>query len=122
MKIRGIEVDFNFLDADDAERFEKEAERVKQECEIKGKKEMTYSQTIREECKVIDNFFDNVFGKGISFKMFQGKNNLEDHINAFEDIVKEKMEQQKGLQNTFDRYQPNREQRRYNQYHKGNRK
>lgn len=122
MKIRGIEVDFNFLDADDAERFEKEAEKVVKECETKEKQQMSYSQTIREECMVIDNFFDNVFGIGISKKMFNGKYNLEDHLKAFEDIVKEKLEQQKGLQSTFDRYQPNREQRRFNQYHKGNRR
>lgn len=122
MKIRGIEVNFNFLDADDAERFEKEAEKVVKECETKEKQQMSYSQTIREECMVIDNFFDNVFGIGISKKMFNGKYNLEDHLKAFEDIVKEKLEQQKGLQSTFYRYQPNREQRRYNQYHKGNRR
>ena len=122
MKIRGKEVNFNFLDADDAERFEKEAEKVVKECEIKEKQQMSYSQTIREECMIIDNFFDNVFAIGISKKMFNGKYNLEDHLKAFEDIVKEKLEQQKGLQSTFDRYQPNREQRRYNQYHKGNRR
>ena len=29
MKIRNIEVDFSFLDADDVEKFEQEAERVK---------------------------------------------------------------------------------------------
>lgn len=122
MKIREIEVNFNFLDADDVERFEKEAEKVVKECEEKAKQKMSYSQTIREECLVIDNFFDNVFGVGISKKMFNGKYNLEDHIKAFEDIVKEKLEQQKGLQSTFDRYQPNRRERRFNQYHRGNRR
>ena len=121
MKIKGIEVEFNLLDADDIERFEKEAEEVKKQCEIKGKQEMSYSTLIREECKIINNFFDNVFGNGISEKIFKGKMNLEEHIRAFEDIIKEKIEQQKGLQATFDRYQPNREQRRYNKYHKGNR-
>ena len=120
MKIRDIEVDFDFLDADDVERFEKEARRVKEECEIKNKQEMSYSEVIREECNIIDRFFDNVFGNGIAEKLFNGKKNLNEHIKAFEDIVKEKIEQQKGLQNTLDRYQPNREQRRYNKY-KGNR-
>ena len=121
MKIKNIEVDFNFLDADDIERFEKEAKKVRQECEIKGKEEMSYSQLIREECRIINNFFDNVFGEGVSEKLFGNKSNLEDHIKAFEDIVQEKIEKQRGLQNTFDRYQPNREQRRYNQF-RGNRK
>ncbi len=119
MKIRGVEVDFNFLDADDVERFEKEAEKVQYECKQKEKIEMSTSQIIREECKIINNFFDNVFGEGVSLEIFKGKSNLEEHIKAFEDIVKEKIEKQKDLQNTFDRYQPNREQRRYNQYHKG---
>ena len=117
MKIRGIEVNFNFLDADDVEKFEKEAERVKQESERRKKEKMSYSQAIREECEVINNFFDNVFRQGISLKMFNGKNNLEEHIKAFEDIVKEKLEQQRGLQNISERYQPNRAERRYSQYH-----
>lgn len=122
MKIRNVEVNFNFLDADDIEKFEKEAERVKYESERKGKEEMPLSQLVREECKTINIFFDNVFGQGTSEKLFGNKNNLEEHIKAFEDIVQEKIEQQRGLQNTFDRYQPNREQRRYNKHHKGNRK
>lgn len=122
MKIKNIEVDFNFLDADDIERFEKEAEKVRQECQIKNKEEMSLSQVIREECRIINNFFDNVFGEGLSEKLFENKNNLEDHIKAFEDIVKQKIEQQKGLESTFERYQPNREQRRYNKYYKGNRR
>lgn len=116
MKIRNIEVDFNFLDADDIERFEKEAKKVQEECEKKKNTKMSISEAIRGECNIINNFFDKVFGEGISLKMFNGKSNLEDHIKAFEDIVKEKIEKQKDLQNTFDRYQPNREQRRYNKY------
>lgn len=119
MKIRGIEVNFDFLDADDVERFEREAKKVKENCEIKNEQEMTYSQIIREECKIIDNFFNNVFGDGIAFKIFKGKNNLEEHIKAFEDIVNEKVEQQRRLKNTYDRYQPNREKRRH---YKGNKR
>ena len=95
MKIREIEVDFDFLDADDVERFEKEARRVKEECEMKNKQEMSYSEVIREECNIIDRFFDDVFGNGISGKLFNGKKNLSEHIKAFEDIVIEKIEQQK---------------------------
>jgi len=57
------------------------------------------------------------FGEGISNKMFNGKLNLMDHIKAFEDIVKEKINKERELNVTFDRYQPNREQRRYNSKH-----
>lgn len=121
MKIRDIEVDFDFLDADDVERFENEAKIVAEECSNREVKEMSYSEVIREECNIIDRFFDNVFGQGISEKLFKGKKNLNEHIKAFEDIVNQKNEQQKGLQDSLNRYQPNREQRRYNQF-KGNKK
>ena len=92
MKIRDVEVDFDFLDADDVERFEKEAKRVKEECNLKEKQNMSYSEVIREECNIIDRFFDNVFGEGIADKLFEGKKNLGEHIKAFEDIVNEKMD------------------------------
>lgn len=118
MKIRDIEVEFSFLDADDVERFEKEAEKVKNESKNKEIKEMSYSEALKAECKIIKDFFDNVFGKGISEKLFGGKNDLLEHIRAFEDIVNEKINQQKQLNNTYERYQPNREQRRYNQFNK----
>lgn len=118
MKIRNIEVEFDFLDADDVERFEREAKRVKEECDIKDKKEMSYAEVIREECNIIDTFFDNVFGQGTAEKLFNGKKNLNEHIKAFEDIVNEKIKQHKDLNNAFERYQPNKEQRRYNQFHK----
>ncbi len=116
MKIRDIEVDFDFLDANDMERFENEAKKVQEECKQKRDLKMSMSQAIKEECKIINNFFDNVFGKDISLQIFKGKDNLGDHIKAFEDIVREKMEKQKDLQNTFDRYKPNKEKRRYDKY------
>ena len=44
MKIRNIDVDFDFLDADDVERFENEAKRVVEECKVKDKEEMSYAE------------------------------------------------------------------------------
>ncbi len=114
MKIRDVEVNFDFLDADDAERFENEAEKVVEKCNNVKTENMRYSEAVRKECDVIEEFFDNVFGTGISEKIFKGKKNLSDHINAFEDIVKLKLENQKQLENVYDRYKPNRAQRRSN--------
>ena len=107
MNIKGIEIDFNFLDADDIE-----------ECEKRKRTELSMSQIIRFECEIIDNFFNEVFGDGIAEKIFKGKKNLEEHIKAFEDIVAEKEKQRISIQDIYNKYQPNREQRRNNQYHK----
>lgn len=112
MKIRGVDVDFDFLDADCVEKFENEVQKVKEKAEEYEKKDMKLSETIKLECMIIKEFFDNVFGEGTSFSIFGEKNNLQDCITAFEDIVKEKLEQQKEFENAFNRYQPNREQRR----------
>ncbi|MBQ9314875.1 MAG: AP endonuclease [Clostridia bacterium] len=112
MKIRNIEVEFDFLDADDMEKFENEAKKVVEQCKIKEKQQMSYSQMIREQCKIINDFFNNVFGDGMSQKLFGNKDNLKEHISAFEEIVKEKENQQKSIVSSLERYQPNRETRR----------
>lgn len=117
MRIKDIEVNFSFTDADDIERFENEARKVEEKAKNYEKKEISVSEAIREECNVIEEFFDNVFEKGISQKLFKGKKDIAEHINLFQDIVNAKLEQTKGLQNIYDnldRYMPNREKRRYN--------
>ena len=113
MKIKNTEIDFDLFDADNVEKFEKEAQKVKEKCEKYGKENKSYSQAIREECQIIEEFLDNVFDNGISEKIFEGKKNLLEHINVFQDIVNEKLKKQNDLNNTFNRYMPNREQRRW---------
>lgn len=117
MRIKDIEVNFSFTDADDIERFENEARKVEEKAKNYEKKEISVSEAIREECNVIEEFFDNVFEKGISQKLFKGKKDIAEHINLFQDIINAKIEQTKGMQNIYDnleRYMPNRETRRYN--------
>ena len=117
MKIKDIEVNFSFTDADDIERFENEAKKVEEKAKNYEKKEMSTSEAIREECNVIEEFFDNVFEKGISQRLFKGKKDIAEHINLFQDIINAKIEQTKGMQNIYDnleRYMPNRETRIYN--------
>ena len=109
MKLKNIEVNFSFTDADDLERFEKSAKKVKEESSKYNKQYWNVSEAIKKECEIIDNFFDEVFGEGISEKLFNNKKDLKEHIALFADIVNEKVEQ------------TNRETRRYNQYKKGRR-
>ncbi len=112
MKILDNEVNFNFFDADNMEKFEKECVNVLNECKKEKIKNLSCSEAIRCECKIIDKFFNNVFGEGIAEKIFKGKCNLQQHIMAFQDIVNEKNKIKEDMQNTFNRYQPNRKERR----------
>lgn len=122
MKLKDIEVEFSFTDADDLERFENEAKKVKEKSESYNKKEMNISDTIRAECKIIEEFFDGVFGEKTSEKLFKGKKNLKEHMDIFTDIINEKVKQSEGFKNMYDnieyrlKYMPNREQRRYNKF------
>lgn len=125
MKLKGIEVDFSFTDADCIERLENAAKKVKEKSELKDKEEKSLSETIREECKIIDEFVDEVFGKRISEKIFKGKKDLQEHMELFTDIINAKIATTKDTQNLYDtlenraKYMPNRETRRYNKYNKG---
>ncbi len=122
MRIKNIEVEFSFSDADDLERLENAAKKVKEISAEYEKKELSVSEAIREECKIINDFFDEVFGEGISEKLFNGKNDLKEHIDLFKDIIDEKVRQTNAFQNMYDnieynsKYMPNREQRRFNKY------
>ena len=82
MKILEIDVDFDFADADDMKRFEEtypitmgELTKI-QERNQNEKEKMANSEQIREFCNVISNFFDKVFGEGVSNKVFKEKQTI----------------------------------------------
>lgn len=116
MEIRGIELNFSFLDADDLEKFEKAAKKVADESKQAKEKILSMSDVIREECRIIDEFIDEVFGEGTAYKFFNGKKDLKEHIELFEELVKQKVMYEKDLNNTFYKYQPNRAERRANNH------
>lgn len=122
MKLGNIEVDFSFTDADDLERFENGAKKVKELSNNYEKQELSVAEAIRKECEIINNFFDEVFGDKISEKIFKGKNDLKEHMELFVDIVNEKVKQTQAYQNMYNnieynsKYMPNRETRRYNKF------
>lgn len=68
MKINGVELEINFLDAEFMEKIENYCKKVSEQAE-KSKtelKDLTFSQQIKAECKIIKDFFDDVFGEGLS--------------------------------------------------------
>lgn len=120
MKLKDIEVDFSFTDADCLERLEKAAKKVKEKAEAGEKEKLSLSESIRKECKIINEFLDETFGEGIAEKVFKGKNDLQEHMELFEDVMNAKIEMTKATQNLYDtleykaKYMPNRETRKHN--------
>lgn len=122
MRLKDIEVNFSFTDADDIEKLEKGMEFVKNKTVEYKSKEINLSETIRSGCKVLEEFFDNVFGEGISEKLFEGRMDLKEHTELFMEIANEKIRQTQGMQELYNnlqyknKYMPNREYRRNNKY------
>ncbi len=112
MKIKNIEVEFDFLDADDVERLENAYKKVLEETEKYKEEEMSMSEEIRIECRIINEFLDSIFGEGISNKLFNGKMSLKEHTDVFQDILNEKIKYSRDLETVYQRYRPNREERR----------
>ena len=74
MKLKDIEVDFKFTDADCIERLENAIKNVQEKAKLKERENLSLSESIRQECEILDTFFDEVFGEGIAKKIFDGKN------------------------------------------------
>ena len=128
MKLKDIDVNFSFTNADDLERLEKATKKVEEEAEAGEKEELSLPESIRKECQIINDFLDETFGEGIAQKLFKGKNDLQEHMEIFTDIMNAKIEMTKATQNLYDtlenkaKYMPSRETRRYNnRYNKGRR-
>lgn len=113
MNILGVELEFDFLDADQLEVYERENEKVAKD--IKDPKQYegkSTSDCLRIQCSIVDDFFDNLFGEGTSQKLFKGKANIRDHMKAFGIMAQGAMNAKAELEEIEDTYTPNRAERR----------
>ena len=113
MIINGVEFDVDFTDADVLDLIEKESKNVYDKAEkLREEKEnLSPAEGIRQECKIVKDFFDNVFGEGTSEKIFKGKDSLTQCLNAYEDTMNAYQEQYKSYYDRINKYSPDRLQR-----------
>lgn len=123
MKILDKEIEFDFFDAEQMEKWDKYSEEVKNAISKIDFKNAKQSEFIRKFCTVIENCFDNIFGEGTSKEIFKGKQNFRLCVLAYKDLVNARKQQDneiveeiKGLENELkeinDEYRPNRATRR----------
>lgn len=113
MTIIGYEIDVDFTDADVIERIDKGCEKLYQEAEELKKlqeedENFNTAEGIRQECKIIKDFFDYVLGEGTSEKIFKGKNSLNLCLKAYEGVVEERDKQLNDFNNRVGSYSPDR--------------
>lgn len=93
MKINGLKLDFDVYDYDTLKRYE-DALKVVNDTNIEYTSD---ADLIKANCELINNFFDTVFGKGISEKMFGNKYNYKVSIETFEKVILEINELKAGI-------------------------
>ena len=111
MIIKGVEVNVDFTDADIVEKIDIGREKVLEEAQKLKNSDVKPAEGIRQECKIIKDFIDYVFGEETSIKIFGEKNSLNDCLEAFEDIMKAKQEQENSFYEKVSKYSPDRVER-----------
>lgn len=97
MKILGKEIEFDFFDADEMEKWDKRAGEMKNKINKLNVNNMKQFEFIRKFCSAIEECFDNIFGEGTSKEIFKGKQNLKLCVQAYKELVQARKGQDKEL-------------------------
>ena len=104
MTINGVELEFDLLDYETAKAYEEALERVQKESALcQKKKAISVSASIKEQCEMVNRFFDKVFGAGTSQAIFGGKMNLNVAIEAFEAVIEEAAHQKEAFSSRINK-------------------
>lgn len=133
MKILGEELEYDFLDADLLEKYEKENQKLVDTIQEPEQYEgLSTADSMRLQCKIVDEFFDALFGKGTADKLFGGKAHIGHHMEAFGQMAESAKQSGQDLAQIEEKYTKNRAERRkdhkqkfknYNHHHNnGNKK
>lgn len=110
LNINGIELDFDIMDADTAEKYE---DALKIATSIQNNVQgMNPGESIRYQCNCIFDIFNTLFGPGTDKKLFGDKANLRICLEAFEALVTEANNQAENMDKKYSKYSQNRVQRR----------
>lgn len=107
MIINEVELpDIDIFEADVAEKYEQVLENVS--VEAKKLKGLKTSKMIREQCSLVFNCFNALFGPGTDKKVFGDKVNLLICLKAFEQLVENVNSKKEEMDKLINKYTPNR--------------
>lgn len=116
LNINGVTLELDLFDADVLESYQNLNQKVVAKVQDKTRYDgMSTPDAFREQCKIIDEFFDEMFGIGTSQKLFGGKANIMKHMEAFAVVSKEAETANIQMDALKNKYAPNRVQRRQEQ-------
>ena len=99
MKILETEIEFDFYDAEQMQKFDIGSNEIIEGINAIKLEKMKQSEFITKFCSIIEEGFDKIFGDGTSGKIFKQKRNFKLCVQAFRDLVKARQEQEKEVDN-----------------------
>ena len=120
MIINNVELEeLDLLDADCADRYEKAIEKIKVLADKENYGGLSLGDAIREQCKVIFDFVNTLWGEGTDKKLFGNKTNIRVCTEVLDNIIKGMEKQKEEIESFKRKYSANRAERRDNkQYNK----
>lgn len=118
--INGVELELDLMDADVVEEFDNLNAEIA--AEIKNPEHyegLSNADCMRVQCRMIESYFDRLFGEGTADRIFPKHNNLGDRLEAFGQTVSMSKEQGSIIKSMTEKYTgqrvQNRQQRRAEQ-------
>lgn len=118
--INGVEFELDLMDADVVEKFDNLNAEIA--VEIKNPEHyegLSNADCMRVQCRMVDSYFDRLFGEGTADRIFPKRNNLGDRMEAFGQTVSMVKEQGSIMDSMTEKYTgqrvQNRQQRRAEQ-------
>lgn len=113
LNINGVDLELDLLDADVVEKFEKLNSQIVEDIKNPNNyADKSTADSMRFQCRLIDNYFDELFGAGTSEKVFGNNNKLDIRIDAFGQVAAESGQAKRFMDSAVEKYNPGRVQNR----------
>lgn len=104
--INGVTLQGDFMDADFVGPFEEATKKMQEKAVVCQRKQ--YNSTAEgyiEQCNVIDEYFDDIFGSGTAAEIFMGaEHNIMVHLTAVEELTNWALAEKKKLNDFTNKY------------------
>lgn len=106
LKILETEINFDFCDVDNVEKYEIALEEYMKELEQLKTFEGKDSVALSKICNIVYKFFNSIVGEGTAQKIFMNKRNFAQCLEAMGQIIKAKEDSLKNVNEIIDKYIP----------------
>ncbi len=115
IKVNGIDLEFNSLDADSVEKAQNAISAVKEKVDALSKDPtIGLVPGIRKVCSLVSDCFDETFGAGTGNKVLGGSCDMGKALEAFAQFATGiQASQEQSISGIVSKYSPNRDARRH---------